>query len=817
MVRRPFCGMAVCFLLGILGAAYRTADGMRLLFLAAAAWLVLLCFANRFGCRRGLVRLYLVLCMLAVCVGFGRYEGELSKRAGALLASGAGREVLVQGRVAGKQLKNNQYIYELTSCFIGRYTSDLSVQEPAACGRVLVYSVSDVASIGETLVLRGTKKVWTHARNEGGFDAASFYAARGFDFGVEDVEILAVHGKAHRWKEALFALRLRTKELYATVLKPEAGGVLAAMVLGDKALLDEETKRLYQTAGLSHMMAISGLHISVLGLSLYRFLRKRGLGFGLSGILAWVVLYMYGTMAGMGTSISRALGMFALLLTAEALGRGYDSLNALGVLALVLLWKNPFLLWDAGFQFSFVAIWGITWLGNCVSFAQKPHCKIKEKIFSGGAVLLATLPLVAWHYYEVPLYALVMNLLVLPFVGVLLASGVAGGIVGLWSMRAAAGVLFFSEKLLVLVRSLCGLCAELPCSMVIVGRPPLFRVVCYYGGLVLLALLAYRRRAEARGGQDDETGKRLLAASFLLTVLLLFPAPRSFALDVLDVGQGDGICLRTEEGYTVFLDGGSSDVKEVGVYRILPFLKYNGVRSIDFWLVSHTDEDHISGLRELLWAGYPVKNLVFAERVPRDAVYEALCQLAAKNNVRILHVGAGDCLHLGTAKLHILYPEKGSEAAAERGDTVALDKNAASLVALYEEGAFSALFTGDIASAQEREIAVRLRKAYAGGVIADLSLDCYKAAHHGSGHSNSREWLLGLQPEISVISCSKKNRYGHPSKEAVAHIKEAGSRVFYTMESGQICVRKCGKETVAGGFFRAGNTDVPSGTAESGR
>ena len=128
---------------------------------------------------------------------------------------------------------------------------------------------------------------------------------------------------------------------------------MATMVIGDKTLLDEETKRLYQTAGLSHIMAISGLHISVIGMTLYHFLRKRGLPFGVSGLCAGVLLYGYGTMVGMGVSVQRAVGMFVLLLLAQTIGRSYDSLNALGLMALVLLWKNPYLLWDAGFQFSF--------------------------------------------------------------------------------------------------------------------------------------------------------------------------------------------------------------------------------------------------------------------------------------------------------------------------------------------------------------------------------------------------------------------------------------------------------------------------------
>lgn len=820
MLRRPFCGMAVCFLLGILSAAYLgEIKLMRLILMLTLVWIVLLCFARYFSGEVRLLRVRITLCVLMVCIGFGQYMSEQTKRERCFTVLTDGMLLTVQGEVAGKQLRNNQYIYELTSCLIGPYQYDLSAQEPIVCNRILAHSDSDAASIGEILVLSGTVELWEHAANEGNFDASSFYLARKIDFRLNDIRIHAVYGKRSLWKETLSGLRLRLKEVYQTVMTPEAGGVMTTMVLGDKTLLDAETKRLYQTAGLSHIMAISGLHISVMGMSLYGFLRKRGLGFWSAGGIAGVLLYAYGTMVGMGTSVQRSIGMFAMLLLAQALGRGYDSLNALSVTALVLLWKNPYLLWDAGFQFSFVAILGVVWLGRCVSFEETPHKKRKEKLFVSAAVLLATLPLAAWHYYEVPMYAMFMNLLVLPLMGILLSLGAAGGLAGLLSLQGARGILFFCEMLLALVRVLCGFCAKLPHSMVIVGRPELWQVVCYYTGMVLLALCAYRRKAKMADAQKCNENKHIprvtencrargnarwrrysemvlwgFAVSILL-IILTFPVSRNLELDILDVGQGDGAFLRTEEGYTVFVDGGSTNIKQVGTYRILPFLKYKGARRIDFWIVSHTDEDHISGLRELLEAGYEVSYLVFAEGIVQDETYEELRNLAEDNGTQLLYVTAGDTLHLGAAKIYVLYPKAGNE-------TAVADKNASSLVVLYKEEDFSTIFTGDIGSEQEEDILLAMENLVARGDIPNREIDVYKAAHHGSKYSNSAELLGTLRPEIATVSCAKKNSYGHPGEEAVAHMEEAGSKVFYTMESGQITVWIEGEEGVKVYEFR---------------
>lgn len=286
---------------------------------------------------------------------------------------------------------------------------------------------------------------------------------------------------------------------------------------------------------------------------------------------------------------------------------------------------------------------------------------------------------------------------------------------------------------------------------------------------------------------------RMLAAVFCLFVILFFPVSRGFEIDILDVGQGDAAFLRTEDGHTVFVDGGSSSVNQVGIYRILPFLKYNGVKQIDFWIVSHTDEDHILGLREILTEGYPIGRLVFAKGMVQDEVYRELIELAEENGTQILYLTGGDILHLGTANIHVLYPwnQNGMAVTGGQSDAVEkgaqeIDKNASSLVFLYEEDDFSAVFTGDIGSEQEQELCEVLREAYGTGRIADKSLELYKAAHHGSKYSNSGEWLSLLEPQVSVVSCAKKNSYGHPAEEAVWHMQEAGSEVFYTMESGQI-------------------------------
>lgn len=773
MVRRPFCGMAAGLLSGILAAAYA---GPAVLFAAppvfgaaiACAWV-----RRRktgagavFGARL-LFRAILILA--AFFWGWHRYRGEERFSAQYLPGLEEGKSVLVQGRLDGKELRGKQYIYQLSSCVLGRRSDGGGAGEMVRCGPILVYSDSDPGSIGEILVLEGTIKLWGRATNEGGFDAQAYHRARGFSCGLAKVRVLARHGRGNPLREGLSGLRLRLREVYLSVLGEKSGGVLAAMALGDKSLLDAEIKGYYQTAGLSHILAVSGLHVSVIGMSVYGLLRRLAFGYAGAGAVSAGLMYAYALLTGLGTSVQRASGMFFVYLLAQALGRGYDSLNALGLMAFVLLCRNPFLFGDAGFLFSFVAVAGIVWAGGISTEERRAWGKLRQTVFPAVAVQLATLPLVAWFYFEIPVFGVFVNLLALPFVGVVLGCGVAGGFVGLLSLRLSRFFLFPCRVLLAAGRALCAAYAGLPGAAWIAGRPHPARMVLYYA--LFVAAVLYRRDRRRR---RKAPGMRYFLLCLLLPVVLLFPVRGGFELDVLDVGQGDACFLRTGAGQTVFVDGGSSDVGSVGTYRILPFLKAKGVRKIDYWFVSHLDADHISGLTEVLTSGYRVKYLVFSEEIDREEKLEELCCAAEACGTRVLYLMAGDILHLGEARIRVLYP-------ADRA--AGADRNAGSLVFLYEEGAFRGIFTGDIGRAEEQ----RLLAAWPG--LAG-PVDFYKAAHHGSDGSGSAEFLKAVRPAVSVVSCGRENRYGHPGGEALRRMREAKSRIYLTMDGGRIRVRK---------------------------
>lgn len=607
-------------------------------------------------------------------------------------------------------------------------------------------------------------------------------------------------------------------------------------------------KDLYQKAGISHILAISGLHVSLFGMGMYRLLRKILLPDKLCALCSVGAVVSFGLLSGMEISTVRAICMFCLGMAARVLGYSYDSATALGLSAMVQAWENPFVLGNAGFLFSYGAALGVTVAAGILKEAfsgkagsleavkegnqEKPkrmlgrkgvhggnqgcQCssaknlaasemaerykdrapfwkkcvqKLLDTMFSSICIQLATLPLSLYFYFEVPCYSVLANGLILPFLGPTLSVGLLGAFVGIFSIPAATYILAPVGWLLSGNEVICRGILSLPGSVFVAGKPGLALVCLYYGVLVSVLYLL----AQGAGR------KWLLGLMAALWLVLFLREPPGFGVYVLDVGQGDGIFVQTKEGEHFFVDGGSSDVKQVGKYRILPFLKAKGIASIKGWLVSHADYDHISGLEELLESGYPIEYLIVADGMARDEASEHLLHLARQAGCKVVYVSPGMEFGAGKAIFTAWRPEAAGQA-GEHGTGKPKDRNGGSLVVALEYPGFTGIFTGDIGKTEENQLAenpeFRTWAGRAGGI------DFYKAAHHGSNSSNSQAILKTLSPKAAVISCGAKNSYGHPGKDALERLEQAGSRVFCTMEWGQVAIQPEGQGIRVWGYLQ---------------
>lgn len=758
--------------------------------------------------EQGMRRLLLLLLPpVLFAAGALKTESEQQFRRAYLQELKDGENLRLVGEISRIEVKQRCVYYYLTDCVMDRSN------EYVPCNDVLAYMSADEYSIGQTLVVKGTISLFEPARNEGNFDAALYYQSRKIDFGVWVDAVESVHGTGSPYRMLLAHIRQRLSESMLSC--GDEDGILSAMLLGEKSGLDAEIKSLYQQAGISHILAISGLHVSFLGMGLYRLLRKCGLRYASACALAAVLMASYCVMTGGSVSSKRAVGMLFVYLLADFLGRGYDMLSALGLMCILLLWENPFLVGYSGFVFSMTAVIGVGVAGAVLSdWAQsfreqdKQRKGIWDTVWVSLGIQLTTLPLVCVYYYEIPTYAVFMNLVVPALARYVFGLGSAAAAAGVWSVSLGSMLMMPCSWILHLYEWMCACALALPKAQVITGCPSGGRITAYYV-LLGVVLFVMQRRAVVRVRQSEclrqmedkqlceyrqvsECGRQMervqpprcsgfigmtafgVSVSVLLAILLIRPTDRA-ELDILDVGQGDGIYLCTADGVSVFIDGGSSDVSEVGNYRILPFLKYKGVGQIDYWFVSHTDKDHISGLEEALASGYPIRHLVFARAVQDEEKTRALAAQAQACGTAVCYMETGDALVTGSAKIECIYPAK--------ENSFSDDVNAQSLVLQLTDREFSALFTGDISAEAESELLKN-------GMCRPVTL--LKAAHHGSKYSNSAAFLQALCPKISVISCGENNSYGHPGEEALANMRAAGAIIYTTMDGGRI--RICYRE-----------------------
>ena len=652
------------------------------------------------------------------------------------------------------------------------------------CNDIMVYTSSDQYKIGQIHKITGKVNMFSEARNQGNFDAKKYYQSMKIDFAVDEESSVIVGNDTSVLKSRLISMREKIGSVYENCMSEKSAGFYKAMVIGDKLELDENLKYLFLVGGISHILAISGLHVSILGRGIYRLLRLGGIRFSISGLCGGIVLIFYCIMTGNSTSTVRAVGMMLCFFLSQWIGRSYDMLNALGGMILFLLWENPFLMENSGFWFSVMALMGVGLIGTELS--QKEEVKRKKISLKGIGmsigITLSTLPVTALAYYEIPIYSPLVNFIVLPLLSPIFCCAIIGGVLGaVFQMYELVTILLLPcQWLLSFYEWICQIVEQLPGACVICGKPEWWQVVLYYGilfgGVYVLRIL---RRNEKKEDNRIRLNKNVVfpVLIVLCSLCIFFPKSKLFEITFLDVGQGDGIYICAGDGTSYFIDGGSSSVASVGEYRILPFLKAKGIDTIDFWFVSHCDKDHISGLMEILEKGYKIEHIVLHEQSSNEENYILLCKKAKERGIKIIHMDAGDKICSKDMEINCIFP------VFEDGKTLGMNENDNSLILQVEwkrkgdnEG-FLALFAGDISTEMEHILCDKK-------ILEDV--DLWKANHHGSNYSNSIEFIKTIQPEYIVISCGKNNLYGHPGIKAVERMETIEAELFYTMENGQV-------------------------------
>lgn len=735
------------------------------------------------------------LFLTALCffwAGFFRMENSMKPLPQELLTkAGDGRYGEALGEIKSVTLKDGTYrfVTENNQLFCGEeeyclprlitYLQEIYIENP------------EEIKIGMKVRLKGELGLFSPPRNPGEFDFSLYYQSLKIKCNMF-ADTLVIENRSYSpYFNACDSFRKRCADLLGRICGEEDLGLMKAILLGDKSDLGDEIRQLYQKNGIAHLLAVSGLHISLIGMGAYRLLRRGGISYGRAGAACALLAVTYGVMTGSGSSAIRAVIMLLCCFLAEYAGRTYDMISAAGLAALFLLWDSPLLLFQSGFQLSFSAVLAIGGAGKILA-KWLGEGRLKENLAVSLSIQIITFPVILYHFYQFPMYSILLNFLVLPLIGIGAGSGMLGIFAAFFSVKAGIWAVGPAHYILLFYRFLCTQFEKLPWYTVILGRPNGKQLVLYYALVFLFLWYAFRSGSGEKEGEKKKIGGRgrwgLVFAVCLSGFFIMLPREEEgLAVTFLDVGQGDGIWMETD-GCGILVDGGSSQVKHVGKDRLEPFLKSKGISRIDYAFVSHGDSDHISGLEYLLSScpDITISNLVLPFAGKGEEVYERLAGLLSQRGGTVWYIKAGDCFQRGGLKMECLHPEQ---------DFLASNRNNQSEVLFVTYGGetgFRMLLTGDAErEAEERILESRNLKP----------VHLLKVGHHGSDTSTGQDFLDAFSPKWCVISYGKGNSYGHPKKEIVERIKEMGAEIWTTAGKGAVTVKTDGRKVTIEGYL----------------
>jgi len=725
------------------------------------------------------------LCLLALLGGVLRFPSTLPQSDEHVLRfyNDAGA-VEVRGMLTEAPDIREQYClltFSATEIVVHGETRKVSGTTLVRVPRYPVYRYGDV--------LRLIGKLETPPQLED-FDCRGYLADRGIQsiMYYSRAEVLA-RGQGLKPLHWLHSLRERLWASLARALPEPQGSLAQGILLGMRDNIPDSLQRAFSRTGTAHLLAVSGLHLSIilavcLSFGVTVFGRQRS-------TYIWIALaaiWLYALLVGMRPPIIRAAIMGSLFLMAELLGRQRSGITALAFAAAVMVGVQPGLLWSASFQLSFSAMAGLVLLfpylqdrgrrGVAAIFHDRralvnAASMITDISAASLAAVLAVWPLIPYYFGVVPLVTLPATFFSLPALPFVIFTSALVAFTGLFAAAAAQALGWLAWMFIGYLVAIVQGFDALPHSSVEVATISIRHVWGYYAILAaVMASVSYRQRltdffSRVNSRMSGATGRisklrpgtaaRWLIPPLLVVAILLWAAVLTAPDDrlhvsFLDVGQGDAILIQTPGGQSILIDGGPDPQRIVlALSEKLPFWD----RTIDLVVCTQPQADHVTGLVEVL-RRYDVKQ-VLDPGVPYDSsVYREWLRLMEEQEIEYNIARAGQSIDLGEGiAIEILNPPQ----QFFQGTSCDVDNNGVVLKLTWNRISF--LFTADIRPEAEFELIVQR---------VDLRSTVLKVAHHGSMTSTIPQFLAAVDPEAAVISVGAANRFGHPSPDVVQRL-----------------------------------------------
>ena len=665
---------------------------------------------------------------------------------------------------------------------------------------------------GDKVILQGEFRKGNEQRNTGGFDYQLYLKSINI-YGTLNVESYeTISSDNVNWIEkSINKIKLTITENIEKVLEKEEEQIVKGLILGDTTVLEEELKEKFQVANISHVLAVSGMHIIyiIMGIEmlLKKLLGKRNVRYV---VITGLIFYM--SITGFTSSIVRAGIMGIMNVVAFLVYRKNDIWTSMAISLEIILIQNPYAITGVGLQLSYLGTIGIIlfsknikqyldnikWIKNNIRIKRnKRISKIVKNLKDMISVTLSAqfmiFPIMLYHFNMIGIYFVITNILVSVIIGPIMFLSIIFIFVSFIHLQISQHIsifLSFGIKCLIQISNL----ANLPFSKIYVSTPSILGIIIYYIFIFssnqiyiiytnkylnstkrrfknLIALMKYKLYEEKKKIRRmyqkilrERNVKALIVKTYKVIFLIIFligicQFPKNLEIHFLDVGQGDSCFIITPEQKTIFIDGGgsTSNTFDVGKETLIPYLLDKGYTKLDYVFISHFDQDHVGGILSILQE-LKVGQVFISKQGEKSENYETFLELVNEKKINVQEVKAGDKVTIGDITFHVLWPIE------KQIEENILNNNA--MVMKLQYRSFSMLFTGDIEEIAEKKI-LHIYK----NDLDILQSSVLKVAHHGSKSSSTEEFLKAVNGEVAIIGVGENNMFGHPSNVVLERLQ----------------------------------------------
>ena len=665
---------------------------------------------------------------------------------------------------------------------------------------------------GDKVILQGEFRKGSEQRNTGGFDY-QLYLKSIHIYGTLKVEnYQKISSDNINWvQKSINTIKLVIAENIEKTLEKEEAQIVKGLILGDTTALEEELKEKFQIANISHVLAVSGMHIIyiVIGIEVVfkKWLGKRKVKYV---VIFGVIFYM--SITGFTSSIVRAGIMGMMNIFAFLVYRKNDIWTSIAISLGIILIQNPYAITGVGLQLSYLGTIGIIlfhknikqYLDNikCIKNniqikKSKRISKIVENLKDMISVTLSAqmmiLPIMLYHFNMIGIYFVITNILVSIIIGPIMFLSIMfifSSFIHLQISQFISIFLSLGIKGLIQISNL----SHLPFSKIYIPTPSILVIIIYYivilvGNQIymiytnqyanstkrrvknLIALIKYKLYEKKKRTWKiyqkilkERNVKacilRTYKAIFLMIFLIgIYQFPKNLEIHFLDVGQGDSCFIITPNHKTILIDGGgsTSSTFDVGKDTVIPYLLDKGYTKLDYVFISHFDQDHVGGILTVL-KEFKVGQIFISKQGEESENYETFLNIAEQKQLKVREVKMGDKITIGDITFHILWPIE------KQIEENILNNNAIVMKLQYKS--FSMLFTGDIEEVAEKKILDTYKNH-----LDILKSSVLKVAHHGSKSSSTDEFLEAVNSKVAIIGVGENNMFGHPSNVVLERLQ----------------------------------------------